>query len=574
MKNEQEYFYDNTNGQFYSLTNTGEKNLLTSSIKLISECRNDSGQDWSMEFEIKDPDERVHLIYLKRSELTTDTNAVMRKLTDSGFKIKLINTSFVKTIIQQLNNLSTECRKTISCVCGWNGNGFITPSYNVGIRDDIAFLPEQNIQIGTQLSGSKESWKCELASHCIGHKRLELALALAFVGPLLKLLELPNFGVHFYGPSSCGKTLAAKISASVWSNPKGHNGFIQSWKNTMNAIEGIAYASNDNILILDEIAEISPYEIGNIIYMLGNGAGKGRANITGFTKSRKKFQLIFLSNGEETLETLSQVSGIKIKGGHEVRFIELEADLGKGNGIFEGNINFNSSKELANFLEKVSSKEFGTAGKKFLESLTSEVQSNLKSLINRLENQRREFIDSIKIEMNPQVNRVLDYFATITTAGELAIDYQVLPFNKEVFLENMRSNFFDWFNSKDRTHLFDDQKVLDQIKAILQEWGDSMFSNLAMNSALDVVPIDNGSSTRSLQKYGYRGMHFGVECFFVTSRVFKEVFCKGFNHKRVAHILQQNDFMVNGPENKAYINKTIGSRSNKYYAIKASILEE
>ena len=46
-------------------------------------------------------------------------------------------------------------------------------------------------------------------------------------------------------------------------------------------MEGAAALFNDGLLVLDEISECNPHDVGAIIYALGNGRGKQRAGRTG-----------------------------------------------------------------------------------------------------------------------------------------------------------------------------------------------------------------------------------------------------------------------------------------------------
>jgi uncharacterized protein (DUF927 family) len=63
--------------------------------------------------------------------------------------------------------------------------------------------------------GTLSEWKEKIGRLCIGNSRLVLALALAFVGALLKIVEQEPGGFHYRGPSSTGKTTALAVAGSV-----------------------------------------------------------------------------------------------------------------------------------------------------------------------------------------------------------------------------------------------------------------------------------------------------------------------------------------------------------------------
>jgi uncharacterized protein (DUF927 family) len=56
---------------------------------------------------------------------------------------------------------------------------------------------------------------------------------------------------------------------------------VRSWRSTDNALESIAAAHSDGLLVLDEIGMCDPRIICETVYMLGNGSGKARANDRG-----------------------------------------------------------------------------------------------------------------------------------------------------------------------------------------------------------------------------------------------------------------------------------------------------
>lgn len=76
-------------------------------------------------------------------------------------------------------------------------------------------------------------------------------------------------GFHLYGDSSGGKTTHLQVAASVYGSPR----CVRSWRSTDNALESIAAAHSDGLLVLDEIGMCDPRIIGETVYMLGNGSG-------------------------------------------------------------------------------------------------------------------------------------------------------------------------------------------------------------------------------------------------------------------------------------------------------------
>ena len=73
-----------------------------------------------------------------------------------------------------------------------------------------------------------------------------------------------------------GKSTALIVGGSVCGGG-GQNGFVQSWRATINGFEAIAELHNDGTLFLDELAQVDPHEprLKPPTY-LGNGQGKSR----------------------------------------------------------------------------------------------------------------------------------------------------------------------------------------------------------------------------------------------------------------------------------------------------------
>src|SRR5207247_1076814 len=98
-----------------------------------------------------------------------------------------------------------------------------------------------------------------------------------------------------------------------------------SWNATANGQEGAAALCNDGLLVLDEISEADPKEVGKIVYSLGNGTGKQRANQSGNARGVTRWRCVVLSSGERTVGTTMAEGGHRIKAGQAVRLLDTPA---------------------------------------------------------------------------------------------------------------------------------------------------------------------------------------------------------------------------------------------------------
>ena len=193
------------------------------------------------------------------------------------------------------------------------------PDRVIGPRDDVFFQTDHAVTAEYSSKGTLQDWQNNISHHCVGNPLLLFQVSIGFSGALLKKCHIDYAGFHFFGGSSKGKSTGHKASASIW----GDENFRRSWKATGNGVEAAAVLYNDCMLALDEIGESDPREVNQIIYALGNGTGKQRANVKGTAKPVNKWRIVLLSNGEKTLESHFQEKGLAVKAGQLVRLLQV-----------------------------------------------------------------------------------------------------------------------------------------------------------------------------------------------------------------------------------------------------------
>jgi len=192
-----------------------------------------------------------------------------------------------------------ERRVTAALRTGWTRDGaaFVLPEKVIGSAD-VIYQAETIHQDGmAEAGGDFDTWKDEIAELCVGNPVLVLSVCAALAGPLLAKVQRDSGGIHWWGDSSTGKSTGLNLACSVW----GGETFRRTWRATANGLEGAAAALNDTCLCLDEIGEADPKEIGSIVYALGNGTGKSRANRSGSARHVFRWRVSLLSTGEHTL---------------------------------------------------------------------------------------------------------------------------------------------------------------------------------------------------------------------------------------------------------------------------------
>jgi putative DNA primase/helicase len=332
-----------------------------------------------------------------------------------------------------------------------------TPPENL---PEIIFKPRGNIIIpSVEANGSLASWRTQVAEPCGDHPTLIFSLCVAFAAPLLKHINIDNFGVNLYGLSSRGKTTAAQVAASVYgcgADPADtpQKSTIQRWNSTGNAFEAIGDAHNDSLLILDELHTCSTKDFASIIYNLFGGRGKQRLTREADAVEPRSWRCIVLSTGEISAKAKVESTGHASLAGQRNRLLDLNiSDL----GIFRtGTI---SQSNLARQLKKAASENFGIAGPTFIKAITEKFKSE-SSLESVLEFRLNQLIDNQEQrDLLPEQQRSFTRFAVIELAGILAAELSVLPFTKENIHEGVRQMRQNW--------LCDEANLPDQVRGAI-----------------------------------------------------------------------------------------------------------
>ena len=119
---------------------------------------------------------------------------------------------------------------------------------------------------------------------------------------------------------------------------------------------------------LDELGVASGQEVGNIVYSLASGVGKQRAQRDGSARPPRSWRVMILSTGELGIADKIREGGKRVRAGQEIRILDLDADAGKGSGIFDSGDGAKIADEIRAAAAEAS---YGTAGPAFVKRPTS-----------------------------------------------------------------------------------------------------------------------------------------------------------------------------------------------------------
>jgi putative DNA primase/helicase len=433
----------------------------------------------------------------------------------------------------QWANPDTKAR-CVSCT-GWQGVAFALPDRTYNDHAESIIYQAASLEgITLAQGGTLDGWRDEVARPCEGNSRLVLAISTGFAGPCLGLAQAEGGGLHLRGSSSVGKSTALLVAGSIFGPPS----FVRTWRQTDNALEGVARLHSDLLLILDEIGELDPKHAANVAYMLANGQGKGRANRSGEARASARWRVLFLSSGEVSLGDLVMQSGGIVRAGHEVRVMDLPADAGKGLGLFDRVPTGIAPGAFADRLKTAAATHYGYALLAFLERLTSNVDTARAILT---EGRDKLAMEWAKGTDDGQVRRVAQRFALIAAAGELATHYGVTGWKADEAEQAARTCFAAWLNARGTKGNAEPVAMVSAVRAFLEAHGDSRFTDW---------DASNDDRTRTINRAGFRkNTSEGVE-YYIETEAFKREVAKGLDHKAVAKALADCSALVAGSDGR------------------------
>jgi putative DNA primase/helicase len=346
---------------------------------------------------------------------------------------------------------------------GWTakGNAFVLPNRIVG-NDNVHFQSESLTTDGAAKTGGDYLQWQALAVLCQGNPVLMVSVCVSLAGALMAKVQRDSGGVHWVGDSSIGKTTALCVGASVW----GGDDFKRTWRATSNGMEGAAALLSDTCLCLDEINEADPREVGAIIYSLGNGTGKTRANRIGSARQVHRWRLAIISTGERTITAAMQEGGKQVKAGQLVRLLNIPAT--RKYGVFDALHNFSDGRSIADHFKTESSKHYGYAGIKFIEYIIKQVDEDFGAILAKIEAQ---FPHS-----DTQAARAASRFALYAMAGELAIEAGILPWKEGAAFSACLAMFDEWQTMRGRG-VSEHKQILENVRDYVLKFGDTKFTD-------------------------------------------------------------------------------------------------
>lgn len=531
----------------YAVTN--DKNgrkvdmFIASPIRIEAMARSPESDHWSRLISFTDPDGIVQteLVQMKDIGNCELINHLMKRGvvvgSSEGQKNKL------QTYLQEVPPENAEKVRLVTR-SGWQDDNsvYVFPNNHTIGDSDEKFMFMSKEKTGFETKGTIEEWIQHVAAPCRGNSRLVLSVSAAFAAPLLSLIGEENGGIHFHGTSSIGKSTALRAATSVCGN---WDKYKKDWRSTDNALEMTAYSYNDALLPLDEINESDQKQIGKIAYMLGNGIGKSRMSSTILLRPTLKFRLLFMSSGEITFSDYMRQAGMTVKGGQEVRFVDLPADPGCDLGLFEDIHGYETPAIFAEMIKSNTGQYYGTPFPLFIEALIKHKDDAIK----RTRQIQTDMIDRVvENKSNGQLVRVAKRFGLIAAGGVLASEYGLTGWDPEEVIVVCDACYKDWVIAKGRgSEQMEVDQLIDKVESFFFRYTESRFSpdrpfheNHAAGNM--VRPVTNRAGfIKKIEQFG--------ACYVVNKETFEEI-CTGYSPHDAARILVAKGYLIPGNDGK------------------------
>ncbi len=287
------------------------------------------------------------------------------------------------------------------------GNDTISSPGSDRIRFEPLDAGDKQIVAAYHTKGIYEKWLAAIKD-VKDFARVMAFLYAAFCAVCLRIFECDNFGVDIHGRTSTGKTTTLVIAGSVWGCPVigSPTSCIASWDVTRVGAERRAATTSDLPILLDDTKRGDPRVIGDILYSLHQGRGRGRGTPSGAAETRS-WRTVLLSTGEARATSYTNNAGVRS------RILEI-----CGNPF---DYDDEGTRELVNSVHRIVSQNYGHAGRMFVEWLIKN-HERWPDFKQRYQEQcsKYDVVDGVSM-------RLADAATAIATTGMLVHEAGILP---------------------------------------------------------------------------------------------------------------------------------------------------
>ncbi len=415
-------------------------------LDVLGKTKNADGEQWGRVILFADGDGDKHRLTISMGEVYGGGAGLSQKLGEVGLVVRDFTTrGNMAPINRYLNAFPLADLPTIKTVdCGgWSDESYSCFLYAGGciraVKGDVAELGANVPAPRIKTRGNLAEWQKWLNGIAPYSARISFGVLVSLAAPLLSVYGDSSRLFHFFGPSSTGKSTAAKVAATVWGTA---DEFVNSWDVTKRAPAALAKRFSGFPLIFDEL-KVAGEMIKDVSYILSSGKDRARCDRYGNVIIGKTWSLYAISSGEGSLAEIKQqnLKGVaaEVATGELVRFIDIPALANPEtpeNGVFEFLPDDVKDDDASAALTKrkawidsftLRPPFYGTAGTAFVENLERDIAATGVAEFRDAAQKRVSEFSAAFNAKTPTTARVLTAFGIVALAGELATQYGVLP---------------------------------------------------------------------------------------------------------------------------------------------------
>lgn len=556
-----DYWKLEPDGLFYLDDNRGWIRITYNFIRVISRGRTPKGDGWSYTIIFETIDGVIDEVIVRAVDLSGSGRAGLKIMVNAGVEVCPGREG---TFVAFIRECRLSQRDLLISSAGWveGRNMYAFPNQVIGDTggDRVVYRPEVNSPTESSMrpSGTLQEWRDHVASLAKGNPLLVFSTLTAFAAFLVRFLGLDGGGFNIVGPSSRGKTTFLGVGVSVASNGSDPatqgNSSIQRWSMTGNAAEVHGAAHNDGLLALDELGTFVGKGLDALLYNLTGGKGKAAMTSSRLLQKIRVWTCLILSTGELSFRAKLEETGCKIRAGQLIRMIDIPV----GDEIIL-NTHGMAAGDFANRLKRACATYFGTAGPAFVAELIGYLEDDSEGFRRDLLEALEEFtVELTPAGLEPEQVRAIRRFALLRLAGELAVQFGILPLTDIDILEAVEF-------ARDRWLQGSSNDISDNDRAIRALQGYITRNHSAFASIRDThARVSNAKGFFNAD----RGWYLFDDAQLQTA-------ISGYDVKEVVKALRGKRLLVVHESGRLKVKQRVAcmGRPVRFYAVKACILE-
>ncbi len=219
---------------------------------------------------------------------------------------------------------------------------------------------------------------------------------------------------------------------------------VRTWRSTANALEASATYTMTPVCAWMKSGRLRERVVSEAAYLLGNGQGKSRAHVDGSARALRAWRCAGAVQWEMTLSDKLREDGQQVRAG-QVRIIDLSADAGSGMGAWQDLHGHDTPGQFSDAIKAA------CAAVQHVSGAYIDVLTRSRGELNLAQDLAAVVSAWTPPGSSGQVRRVIDRFALAGVAGELAVDFGLVPWAEGEALAAARQCLESWLEGRGST---------------------------------------------------------------------------------------------------------------------------